>query len=51
MAFEVEEVEERITEVELVSLLYGGKFSLYIDEKNRRSFQDEFWSDPCWSEP
>lgn len=49
MAFEVEEAEP-MTEEEVVSLLYGGKFSLLYADQATRAHANEFWSDPCWSE-
>lgn len=49
-AFEVCEVEVPATELEVVSLLYGGNFSLLFEDRMNRAEYEEFWSDPCWSE-
>lgn len=49
-AFEVEEVDSP-SEEEVVSLLYGGKFSLFYEAQADRARVNEFWSDSCWSEP
>ena len=57
MAFEIEEREvEDYDPVALVSTLYP-KLSLndaldtYAAELTKRFEHEEFWSDPCWSEP
>lgn len=50
MSFDVTEVEEDVTEVEVASLLFGGSFHLLWEEQRERKEKEEFWADPCWSE-
>jgi hypothetical protein len=56
MAFEIEEREVEKYPIALVKVLYPNLsiskgLDVYASELTKRFEHEEFWSDPCWSEP